>query len=64
MATVIIGNGGTARSAIGKLEQASLTMTQEQRDTSEAYLAKVADFIASAVTYGDYSKLEAVCEIC
>jgi len=64
MSTVIIGNGGTARSAIGKLEQASLTMDEDQRATSETYLAKVADFIASAVTYGDYSKLEAVCEIC
>jgi len=64
MSTVIIGNGGTARSAIGKLEQASLTMDEGQRATSEQYLAKIADFIASAVTYGDYSKLEAVCEIC
>ena len=64
MSTVIIGNGGTARSAIGKLEQASLTMDEGQRATSETYLAKIADFIASAVTYGDYSKLEAVCEIC
>ena len=55
MATVIIGNGGTARSAIGKLEQASLTMTQEQRDTSEAYLAKGADFSAPGLTCGAYN---------
>lgn len=63
MSTVVIGGGDHARSAIGKLEQASLTMTQEQRDTSETYLAKVVNAIASAVTYGDYSKMEAVCEI-
>lgn len=64
MSTVIIGGGDHARSAIGKLELASTSMDEDQRATSEQYLAKIADFIAAAVTYGDYSKLEAVCEIC
>jgi hypothetical protein len=64
MSVIIIGGGDHARSAIGKLELESTSMDETQRATSEQYLAKIADFIASAVTHGDYSKLEAVCGIC
>lgn len=64
MSVIIIGGGDHARNAIGKLEQASLTMDDMQRETAEAYLVKFNSFIESAVTYGDFSKLEAVCAIC
>lgn len=64
MSTVIIIGAGGAKRAVDKLEEAGPNLSQEQVDTANTFLAKVADFIGSAVTDSDYSKLEAVCEIC
>lgn len=45
MSTVIIGGGSNARNAITDLENASLTMSQADRDAAEAFLVAFASCI-------------------
>lgn len=52
MTTVIIGGGERARSAITDLENASVGMSQADRDAAEAYLAAFASCIKARCEAG------------